>query len=599
MNLIKRIEISYFRSIYKETLQDLRGSNVLFGRNDSGKSNVLRALNLFFNGETNPGQEFTFDRDFCHARLAEANPERDVRKFVYVKLWFRTPDSWKRSLGEEFWVKKQWSVTRAGDPQITSSISEHRLQQYLTRFLKKVRFFYIPAIKDRSIFEKLLGDIYHVVASQEAFSNSLEDFSLALRERTSELSSSLRFGLGIQSIISPPEDLTDLFRSLDFETNTEQGDSYSLTLQRGDGIQVRHIPEILSFLSDKSSEDYHLWGFEEPENSLELANAIEEAESFCRHGSQWNKQIFLTSHSPAFFALEDGRVARYFVSRSQTHGERLTSRVSQIRSDDPRPPSDLMGETPHLPVVSAYLKESHKKIKDLEEQSASLTSELEHGNRSLIFVEGESDAVVLEAAWHMVFDRDPPFDFEPAGGTTKMGSLGRDGRVLNRLAPERQLLVVVDNDREGRSLYKNGRLDNGGSWVAHGSNGTYWCRLPFTRRFIDFMERAEVPKSEWPATLENMFDPDLRERAIEEGVLALSVIPHSELLDPAIYRKIEPYIRREDLDRHWILTVDEDYKVPFAQWVIRQAMNDGSILEPFQEIVVGIDRILRDLDEMR
>lgn len=599
MELIKRIEISYFRSIYKETLQDLRGSNVLFGRNDSGKSNVLRALNVFFNDETNPGQQFTFDRDFCHARLAEANPERDVRKFVYVKLWFRTPDSWRRSLGEEFWVKKQWSVTRASDPQLTSSISEHRLQQYLTRFLKKIRFFYIPAIKDRTIFERLLGDIYHVVASQEAFSDSLEDFSEALRDRTSELSSSLRFGLGIQSIISPPEDLTDLFRSLDFETNTEQGDSYSLTLQRGDGIQVRHIPEILSFLSDKSSEDYHLWGFEEPENSLELANAIEEADSFCKHGRQWNKQIFLTSHSPAFFALDDVSVARYFVSRSEPHGERLTSRISLIRSDDPRPPSDLMGETPHLPVVSAYLKDSHKKINELEEQGAALTRELEQGARSLVFVEGPSDATIFTAAWRMVFDRAPPFDFEPAGGTTKMESLGRDGRVLNRLAPERHLLVVVDNDREGRSLYKNARLDNGGSWVAHGSNGTYWCRLPFTRQFMEFMERSDVPKAEWPATLENMFAPELRERAIEDGVLSLSVTPHSELLDPAIYQKIVPYLRGDSLDRHWILTVDEECKMPFAEWVVRQAMDDSSILEPFQDIVIGIDRILGGQDGRR
>ena len=91
MDLITRVEVAYYRSIYKARLDGLGGTNVLFGRNDSGKSNVLRALNLFFNNETNPGLKFDFDRDFCHARVAEADPARDIRKFVYVKLWISTP----------------------------------------------------------------------------------------------------------------------------------------------------------------------------------------------------------------------------------------------------------------------------------------------------------------------------------------------------------------------------------------------------------------------------------------------------------------------------------------------------------------------------
>lgn len=47
MKLIKQVEIAYFRSIYKDDLNNCSGTNVIFGRNDAGKSNVLRALNLF------------------------------------------------------------------------------------------------------------------------------------------------------------------------------------------------------------------------------------------------------------------------------------------------------------------------------------------------------------------------------------------------------------------------------------------------------------------------------------------------------------------------------------------------------------------------
>ena len=44
MRLIKDIEIGYFRSIYKTSFKNLAEMNVFFGRNDSGKSNVLRAF---------------------------------------------------------------------------------------------------------------------------------------------------------------------------------------------------------------------------------------------------------------------------------------------------------------------------------------------------------------------------------------------------------------------------------------------------------------------------------------------------------------------------------------------------------------------------
>ena len=49
MQLIDRIEVNYFRSVYSISVKKLRDLNVFIGPNDAGKSNVLRALNLFFN----------------------------------------------------------------------------------------------------------------------------------------------------------------------------------------------------------------------------------------------------------------------------------------------------------------------------------------------------------------------------------------------------------------------------------------------------------------------------------------------------------------------------------------------------------------------
>lgn len=47
MITVKRIRIKNFRSIVDETI-DLNDFNCFVGKNDSGKSNVLKALNPFF-----------------------------------------------------------------------------------------------------------------------------------------------------------------------------------------------------------------------------------------------------------------------------------------------------------------------------------------------------------------------------------------------------------------------------------------------------------------------------------------------------------------------------------------------------------------------
>ncbi len=69
MKLIQQIKIENFRSIEIETIQNVGEFNILVGKNSSGKSNVLRALNLFFNGEVEPGNR-PFDAKFyAHIKI--------------------------------------------------------------------------------------------------------------------------------------------------------------------------------------------------------------------------------------------------------------------------------------------------------------------------------------------------------------------------------------------------------------------------------------------------------------------------------------------------------------------------------------------------
>jgi len=540
------------------------------------------------------GQKFVFDRDFSHARLAEAADLKDARKFVSVKIWFTTPKNWKKALGSEFWVKKTWSITKQEEPSFEYSIPDQSKVQFLTRFLNKVQFHYVPAIKDRHIFEDLLEQVYAVVAKQEEFVDSLQDFSIKLRERTEDLSDGLFSKLALRSFIAPPTDLADLFRSLDFETQGDHGDSYSLTLQRGDGIQVRHIPLILAFLSDRGHQDYNIWGFEEPENSLELANAIEEAQVFLGYARDSNKQIFLTSHSAAFFNLTDDEVRRYFVSKINEVKGRKVSVAHLIDRSGDKLPNELMGETPHLPVISNYLREADEKIQLLQREGEELASMLKQRDKDLVFVEGESDKIILSAACREFCEGGTPFEFVDSTGTTKMQGLAKDGKMLNRLAPKRKIFVIVDNDKEGRDLYKNGRLDGGGRWVEHKSNGSYWCRLPWTKAFSEIMKIMKVPMAQWPGTIENLFNSDIKDIAQEDGAYSKSVSPHDELLENGNYKRVVSALNDDAHAAHlYVRTINENHKVKFANWVDVYSQEDNSILEPLRNIVVDLEHLIK------
>ena len=112
MRLIRSVEIQRFRSCERTKIDDVGDLAVMVGPNNSGKSNVLRALNLFFNEETEPDQYLDFDIDF---RL---RPATKKKKSIRVCEEFSLPDEFhfivklhpsRELLGEHFWIAKEWT----------------------------------------------------------------------------------------------------------------------------------------------------------------------------------------------------------------------------------------------------------------------------------------------------------------------------------------------------------------------------------------------------------------------------------------------------------------------------------------------------------
>ena len=90
MRLISEVEIEGFRSIRHCKLEDLGDFTVFAGLNNSGKSNFLRALNVFFNGQTDQEVWLDVDGDYFRPDL-----RKKKRKQISVSVKFSLPAQFK------------------------------------------------------------------------------------------------------------------------------------------------------------------------------------------------------------------------------------------------------------------------------------------------------------------------------------------------------------------------------------------------------------------------------------------------------------------------------------------------------------------------
>ncbi|MDG4649448.1 AAA family ATPase [Roseibacterium sp. SDUM158017] len=450
MQLIKKIEVHYLRSLYRLEIKDVGDLNVVFGRNDSGKSNLLRALNLFFNGQTEPGRRFDFSLDMSDIRKQEAR-EAKGKQFIWIKITFDIPENYQNSLGPQIEVKRQWN--RDGEMNQTvwpKELREGNPASRLTRFLNDIDFTYIPAIKDITLYSDLVERLYGAASQSVAVAAATKDFVERIGAANESLTKSLQELFGSKSSLSAPTELSQLYRSLDFSFGEE---GHSLIRQKGDGIKARHIPEILRSINDgEQRTKLYIWGFEEPENSLDLSAAKAEAARFAQISSRADTQVFLSSHSPAFYLAEaeSASVKRFFISKQ-------TKQDEAIRPEDASRPINSLDEAEremeaagllHLPYVIRSLQEMPKKLEVLEAENRVLEEKLLNLTEPTVFFEGKHDLEILEERLSCVAG----VQLRELGGTPNtipalLAAILRD----DMLSIGNRALIVFDNDQAGRS----------------------------------------------------------------------------------------------------------------------------------------------------
>ncbi len=599
-NLINSVEVKYFRSINSQRLRECKPVNIITGSNDIGKSNLLRALNLFFNEKDEHGGEIVFRDEFSHSRLdAVRRDSIKGRQFIQIEVEFNCQDSFHKTLPSRFKVRKTW-YRDSKTPNIVHDLEKYinngslettknKAEGSLQRFLNSIVFTYLPAIKDRNIFRAVLSDLQTVLfeSSSGGFAGDVERFSGELESQAQELRQAFFNITGVDARISLPSTYAELFRAFNIKTSGSFDESVALD-NRGDGVRVRFLPAILNYIAERSPK-LHVWGIEEPENSMEYKRAFELASTIASTYCQ-NAQIFLTTHSPAFIDLSREGQSIYMARRDQsdtvfTHlNSAKRQKVSQ--EDSEMLIADELGHIKLMNELHDKLQTRLAAAEEAEKNLAAALAEMSILNQPVLLTEGKTDVLILTEAWKKLRGGVPPFAIKSCNvlnGDEKTDAAGAAqlGMCLRSIMADHHHTVIGLFDRDldglkGWGLDANFARFKSYDDVKISKNGkAYAIRLPVPANV------PELAKSSHHC-VEFMFPIHALKKSIEGKGLRLKGLPVETRCGNTVITSIQG-------TEIWQMIVD-DGKKWFAEKIV-PTLPVGDF-EAFEQIFSLIDAIL-------
>ena len=535
MVLIRKVKIRYFRSVYNATLEKCDSLNVISGRNDAGKSNILKALNLFFNGHTDWNTPFDFYRDFSVQRLEQVRKETvKGKQFVSIGIDFERPPNYKHSLPRTFSVTRTWlrDSGRYAESHNLEYLESRKVlpstletaKRFLSQFLNRIHFEYVPAVKDRAYFAHLLSTLQARLLDSPLDDTGaaplVGDLASHIQGQIGQLQDDFKRATSVDIFIEPPQELSSLFQSFLVSTRS-QGGAIPLVV-RGDGIQARYVPSVLHYISSRSN-DFFIWGFEEPENSLEYSHITSLAHDF-EHTYSKSVQIFIASHSPALVSLRDTSTACYRAFKKEGDITVIAKVWPEKGAYEHR--DLLMGELGVLEIQKEVHEQYAGKLKELNKTRAQLIEiqrDIAKAGKPLLLVEGKHDKTIIESVWAILYGgAEIPFIVrvaDPAANDSEGGAAGASSlqMMVEALHPDegRKAVALFDRDDEGLRCFdrlsKNFRPDPANRGVKKHRNGLAFAMLlppPVYRQ--DYVDARNF-------TIEFMFPDDVVHRKNQDG----------------------------------------------------------------------------------
>jgi len=313
-----------------------------------------------------------------------------------------------------------------------------------------------------------------------------DDLADKIGEEVKTLQTDFKRATGFETTIEPPNEFAALFQS--FTTSTSRGADRALLSERGDGIQARYVPSALNYIAS-ASRDFFVWGFEEPENSLEPVKADDLAKDLLTHYSK-NSQIFITTHSPAFLSLRDKpeNVTCFRAFRDSDHTVVVDVEDPALGKEHADRLDEELGLLHIQKKVHDFYKSQLAEFKTTRERVTALENEILSSKLPLVLTEGKTDRLILETAWRKIRPgRSMPFICRAAdtvgphdGGN---GGASSAAKAIESIHPDdnRVAIAIFDRDGEGlrafESLSKNFSLNARDSSVKSHRNGLAFALL--------------------------------------------------------------------------------------------------------------------------
>jgi hypothetical protein len=301
--------------------------------------------------------------------------------------------------------------------------------------------------------------------------------------------------------------------------------------------------------------------------------------------------------SETFRVLKENEIKAYGEYRTRRLVLEAWDRFAEDGTFDPA----RLEDPTHFDVVRRALIETRGQVSSLEHERDGLAALLTRSDAvplPTLFVEGESDAMILTAAWQAIHPAEAlPVAILAAGGTRQMESLAGKGAALRQVLGDRLVFALADNDREGRDLVEAERTRRGGVWRQQ-TNGIHWCLLAPTEEFVRAMKRFNIPEAFWPFTIENAFPAALRRQAEAEGAYPTeeAVIQSSLQSDPGIanraLRAAHQLDQTHDDDVLYFRPPAPEAKLAFAQWIAASERRDRTTFAAFGPILEGLRNLL-------
>ncbi|PQJ09876.1 hypothetical protein CJD36_018310 [Flavipsychrobacter stenotrophus] len=254
MKYINRVIITKFRSFGTNETIDCSDLNIFSGGNDSGKSNILKALNLFFNSETDFNVKYNSERDFN--KWYRDNNERGERN-ISIKLFFSKGNFYDKGGINDGFIAERVFYTNGGSDfnfsdLLGKEISTTGIKRANAIVSEKIQYIYIPAIRDLNFREAVQRKIQSVADSSDgrgknsSLKDALNAVSIGIKDELKELNQYVLDVMGIE--VEPTVNFTTLLESLSFDTSekikitkrkSKNLETQSVALNsRGDGIQM-------------------------------------------------------------------------------------------------------------------------------------------------------------------------------------------------------------------------------------------------------------------------------------------------------------------------------------------------------------------------